>query len=48
MTRLILSFALLAGLVACGVDGAPTRPDPGPETGVTISGQVSVGIQGNL
>ncbi|MFT5867942.1 MAG: hypothetical protein ACI8TF_000041 [Paracoccaceae bacterium] len=48
MTRLILSFALMASLIACGVDGAPTRPDQRPETGVTISGQISVGVQGNL
>jgi hypothetical protein len=27
MTRLALSLTLLGLLAACGVDGAPTRPD---------------------
>ncbi|HQY42693.1 MAG TPA: argininosuccinate lyase [Paracoccaceae bacterium] len=44
MTRLIVTFFALATLAACGVDGAP-KP-PAPEPGVSISGQVQVGVVG--
>ena len=46
MIRLLLPLALL--LSACGVDGAPTRPEPKdpPRTGVFLSGTVGVGVTG--
>ncbi|MBY6003837.1 argininosuccinate lyase [Salipiger bermudensis] len=47
MTRLVLSFGLVALLAACGADGAPITPEPKdetPPTGISISGSASVGI----
>ncbi|MPL71212.1 hypothetical protein DFO80_104125 [Rhodobacter sp. 140A] len=44
-------LAALAGLAACGVDGPPTPPKGGeavPVTGVTVSGEVSAGVVGQL
>lgn len=44
MIRLIPLVLLLA---ACGVDGAPVRPsdvEREPQSGVTVSGSVEVGI----
>ncbi|QRZ12322.1 hypothetical protein JWJ88_06725 [Paracoccus methylovorus] len=38
-------FALiLTSLAACGVDGAPTRPEPARKPGVHISGEAVVGV----
>jgi predicted small lipoprotein YifL len=42
---------MLAGLAGCGVDGPPTPPKGGPAvpvTGVTVSGEVSAGVVGQL
>ena len=47
--RLAGCLALIAGLAACGVDGAPIPPSDEPETpepGVTLSGSVSMGVSG--
>lgn len=44
--RLGLALAALAALAACGADGAPERPDPAPDTGVTLSGQARFGVTG--
>ena len=47
MIRVVLSLGLVALLAACGADGAPTAPEPEPETpppGLSISGTASVGI----
>jgi hypothetical protein len=45
MTRLAFIFvAVLTLLTACGADGPPKAPVP--ESGLTISGQVKVGIAG--
>jgi len=44
MTRTILTLLTLATLAACGADGAP-KP-PAPEPGLTITGQVRVGVAG--
>jgi hypothetical protein len=44
MTRTIMTFLTLAALAACGADGAP-KP-PGPKPGVSVSGQVQVGVAG--
>ncbi|MBT0779004.1 MULTISPECIES: hypothetical protein [Paracoccus] len=46
---LLAAFALiLATLAACGVDGAPTRPEPAREAirepGVHISGEARFGV----
>lgn len=50
MTQHLLFAALallLATLAACGVDGAPTRPDP--ETpGLQVSGEARIGVVSNL
>jgi hypothetical protein len=40
--RLILAFATLIALAACGADGAPQPP--GTTTGVTVTGEVSAGV----
>jgi hypothetical protein len=41
---LLAAFALmLAALAACGVDGAPTRPEP-TRPGLQISGEARVGV----
>lgn len=45
--RLVLSLSLLALLAACGVDGAP-QPPAERTTGVTISGEASLGVSGRL
>lgn len=60
--RVVLIVSILA-LVACGVDGAPERPErPGPlaatpnptisqtfgQTEITVTGQVFVGVSGEL
>jgi hypothetical protein len=44
MTRAILTLFALAALAACGADGAPKPPVPKP--GVSVSGQVQVGVAG--
>jgi len=47
MTFRILAFgAILATLAACGTDGAPERPEPRPETGISVTGTVGVGLRG--
>ncbi len=45
MTRLVALAALLA-LAACGVDGPPKTP--ASKTGVSVSGEVAVGVSGQL
>lgn len=49
VTRTVACAALLGLLAACGVDGAPTRPEPKSEpassSGVTISGEFGIGIK---
>lgn len=46
MTRTILTLVTLAALAACGADGAPKPPAPKPKPGLTVSGQVQVGVAG--
>lgn len=55
MTQPILIAVLalmLAALAACGVDGAPTRPEPQsqsqPEPGVHVSGEARIGVTTGL
>jgi len=43
MTRILLLLALLLP-AACGVDGAPTPPEPTAPAGISITGQVQVGV----
>ena len=38
-----LALAALLALSACGVDGAPERPDPPP--GVTVTGDARIGVR---
>jgi len=47
LTSLFLSAALLA-VAGCGVDGGPERPTRAeqPDTGISITGRVAVGISG--
>lgn len=45
MTRPALLILATLALAACGVDGAPERPDAKP-TGITISGTAEIGITG--
>lgn len=42
----LAAAALLFVLAACGVDGAPQVP--GPEAGVSVSGEISMGVTGSL
>ncbi|UXU75061.1 MULTISPECIES: hypothetical protein [unclassified Paracoccus (in: a-proteobacteria)] len=48
MTQSLMLAALalmLTLLAACGVDGAPTRPDPAPATpGLHVSGEARIGV----
>lgn len=44
-----LALVTLFALTACGVDGAPERPEPVAATpGLSISGTVDVGVSGTL
>jgi predicted small lipoprotein YifL len=45
MTR-ILALAGILALAACGVDGPPKTPAPKP--GVSVTGEVAVGVSGQL
>lgn len=45
MTRLLALAAILA-LAACGVDGPPQPP--AARTGVSVSGEVAIGVSGQL
>lgn len=47
--RLAACLVVLAGLASCGVDGPPIPPSDNaetPEPGVSISGNVSMGVVG--
>ncbi len=46
--RLTALAGLLALSAACGVDGPPTRPEPAPETGLTVSGEARIGVVSTL
>ncbi len=46
MTRPLLILALLA-LAACGADGPPKKPGT-DEPGISIGGQVKLGVSGTL
>ena len=46
--RLIAATLALALLAACGADGAPERPEPRPAAGVTVSGNISMGVASTL
>jgi hypothetical protein len=35
---------LVCLLAACGADGPPETPSPRPASGVTVSGEASVGV----
>ena len=46
---LLAALALmLAALAACGVDGAPTRPEPTPAPGIHVSGEARIGVVSSL
>ena len=40
--------ALLALSAGCGVDGPPTRPEPAPEPGLSVSGEARIGVVSTL
>lgn len=44
----LIAAALLSLLAACGVDGTPQAPGAGPETGVSVTGEISMGVTGSL
>lgn len=44
MPKLALALAALLALAACGADGAPKAPEAPAKTGVTMSGEVAVGV----
>lgn len=44
MTRILPLLALLTVLAACGADGPPQAP--AAEPGVSVSGQVEIGVSG--
>ncbi|WP_183077417.1 hypothetical protein [Paenirhodobacter hankyongi] len=49
--KVVLLLTGLVALAACGVDGAPTPPKGGPAvpvTGVTVTGEASLGVVGHL
>ena len=43
--RILLSLCLLTFLASCGADGAPNPP---AKPGVSVTGQVKVGVGGSL
>ncbi len=43
--RILVSLLCLGVLASCGADGAPTPP---AEKGLTVNGQVKVGVAGSL
>jgi predicted small lipoprotein YifL len=45
MIRLLALVAVLA-LAACGVEGPPKVP--APKTGVSVTGEVAVGVSGQI
>ncbi len=45
MMRILLSLCLACLLASCGADGAPTPP---VEQGLSVTGQVKVGVAGSL
>ena len=46
MIRFIPALMIVALLAACGVDGAPTRPEQRPAAGVSLTGTTEIGIAG--
>lgn len=48
MKQLTAALGLLVLLAACGVDGAPTQPEPTPQSGVTLSGSARIGVTSKL
>ena len=46
--KYLAMIAALAALAACGVDGPPTRPEPAPEPGLTVSGEARIGVVSTL
>lgn len=48
MKQLTAALCLLMFLTACGVAGAPTPPEPKPQSSVTLSGSARVGVSTKL
>ncbi|MEO0946323.1 MAG: hypothetical protein AAFY06_16130 [Pseudomonadota bacterium] len=44
-TAALISLLVLAG---CGIDGPPSKPTAPFSSGVTISGEASIGVVGRL
>jgi len=44
MIRIATALTVAFALAACGVAGPPKKPAPKPDTGLSVSGSVSVGI----
>jgi predicted small lipoprotein YifL len=42
--RRCLALLLLLPLIGCGVDGAPVPPAAKAQSGVTLTGEASVGV----
>lgn len=48
MNRLLVSLAVLTLLAACGIDGPPRRPVDDPPPGLSLSGEVEIGLKHEL
>ncbi|MBL4628134.1 MAG: argininosuccinate lyase [Roseicyclus sp.] len=47
--RYVVLLSFIGTLAACGVDGAPERPDrAAPAPGLSVTGTVSVGVGGSF
>ena len=47
MKQIILPFAALFALAACGVDGEPSAPEPktSAKPGISITGRAEIGVR---
>lgn len=48
LIRLTLVLASMLALASCGADGKPLTPEPEPTTGISITGQATIGVGGSL
>jgi hypothetical protein len=46
--RILAVLTALMAVTACGVDGAPERPEPRPQGGIAITGTTETGATGGV